>query len=222
MGDCLKSTGKLKTEQRTLPPFETLELYDHINVNYYYAPNYELEVQAGENLIDLVHTEVENGILRIENRNRCNWVRSYKKEITINLKAPSFQNFNYYSSAKVVFQDSMRSDTFRLNLWEASGSIELLLNSTYVELKSNTGPGDITARGECFELVSYMSGNGTLNSQQLQAKKALAITVNTGDILLRVTDELKAEIKGSGDIFYQGQPVIELSDQGKGKLIRIP
>jgi hypothetical protein len=220
MGDCFKSTGKLTVENRTLPAFQKVNLDDRINMTYVFSQEYKVVISAGENLMDEIKTEVKNGELIIRNENRCNWVRSYKKEVNLTLYAPDINAFDFAGSGKVTFQDTLKTASFRLNLFDASGSFDLLFAGNYIELKSHTGPGDITARGSCRELIAYLNGNGQLNASGLSGDSGLIINQNTGDIQVNLNHQFKAEIRGAGNIYYLGNPEIRLDKTASGKLIK--
>lgn len=219
MGDCFKSTGKIVTEQRVIAAFNAIDLYDNIDLNYHYSTKYKLEVTAGENLQEQIKTKIEDGVLIIENDNKCNWVRSYKKKITVNLYAPTFTDFTFYGSGEIVFRDTLKNNTFKLNLWNASGNLYLKLKCDYIELKSHTGPGFIQATGDCRGLVTYLNGIGVLDAANLISQDALVINRKTGRMIVNCQQKMQAEIEGRGNIEYYGNPIIELKDSGSGELI---
>ena len=59
-----------------------------------------------------------------------------------------------------------------------------------------------------------------LNTARCEANRVLAINNNTGLLTVKAKHQLKAEISGSGNIAYYGEPAIELTDNGKGNLVR--
>lgn len=220
LGDCFKSSGKNKTESRSLTAFTHLELHDRIELNYHYNPKYWVKVTAGKNLLDGIRTKVEGNLLKIENENRCNWVRSFKHKVQVDLYAPSFSKFTYYGSGTVQFYDTLKTDFFNLELWQASGNLHLKLKAETAELKSHTGPGDIFAGGECVNLVAYLNGIGRIEAPNLISQKGLVINRKTGNIFVNCQSELQAEISGSGNIEYIGNPIIDYTNSGSGELIQ--
>jgi len=220
LGDCFKSTGKIVREQRQLPSFESLELHDRINLFVSFGPEYSLTVEAGENLQEHIDTEVKSNILIIENNNRCNWVRSFKKDMNVYLTAPSIKGINYFGSGELRFLDTLNRESFTMNMYESSGDAFLLLNTDRAELKTHTGTGTITSSGFSDYLVTFVGGNGFVDARNTLGEKGLAVATNTGYIKMNVSDTLKAEISGTGNIEYYGNPIINLTDTGEGKLIQ--
>lgn len=220
MGDCFKSTGKVIRENRVINPFEVLLIDDGINVFVTQASELKLEVEAGENLQDLIKTESKNGILQIENDNRCNWVRSYKKDINVFISTPELKGIEYYGSGEIRFQNEFKTDLFRLNMWEASGNVHLQLNCPDIELKSHTGPTDLYCSGSGQKLVAYINGVGRMNTFELAVKEVLAVNTNSGSLSVFSDSLLNANIEGNGNIYYRGEPQITYREQGKGRLIK--
>ena len=221
VGNCFESTGKIIKEKRELFTFSSIEINDHIEVNLHHSDVYYVEVTAGENLINLVRTKVKDQVLVIENENRCNWMRSYTAKNVVDVYCPVVYELTYYGSAKVQCIDTIKQEEFILNMWESSGSVDILFKGDYIELKSHTGPGDIHFSGECRELISYMNGNGNFNSLNAQCEKAVVINQNSGNLKVRVDSFMRAEIKDNGNIEYLGNPTIDLEDLGKGELIKL-
>jgi hypothetical protein len=220
MGDCFKPTGNTKQESRIIEPFDHLEIRDRINVYISYGTTSSAIIEGGKNLLDMIKTEVKNGVLLIENENRCNWVRSFKKDINVYLTTPEFHKMTYRGSGEVVFQDTLRPSFFQLNCWDASGSIHFLFNSPKIELKAHTGPTEIFCAGKVDYLINYLNSSGLMNTANCEANRVLAINNNTGLLTVKAKNKLKAEISGSGNIAYYGDPEIELIDNGKGNLVR--
>ncbi len=221
LGDCFKSTGSIVEEERLLSSFTHIELNDRINLYVTYAPTQKLTVKAGKNLQKFIRTEVNGNTLSIENDNRCNWVRSFKKEIDVYLSTPNITEILYYGSGELRFQNTFITDTLLVNLWEASGDLYFDLEATYVELKTHTGVGTISCKGTAEELVAFVGGNGFVDAAATPAKKVLAVNESTGNMKVQATQKLEAFIRGDGNIEYIGSPTIDLLKAGKGKLIKI-
>ncbi len=219
MGDCFKSTGKTERKTRVVAPFSHLVLEDRINVYIQQGPEYRVEVVAGKNLHEHIETSIENNTLLVQNNNTCNWVRSLKKDIDVYLSMPTIESITFRGGGKISFQNQFTQNTFFLDMWDASGTVDLNLNCNSVLLRNHEGTADIYCRGTTQTLESYSNGQGTIDTRSLICKKARAINGNSSLILLSVSDELNAEIRGRGDINYFGTPAVSLQKSGSGNLI---
>lgn len=220
LGDCFKSTGSIEEEERSIGAFTHIELHDRINLYVNYGSERKLKVRAGENLHEFIRTNIEGNRLVIENDNKCNWVRSFKKEIDVFLSTPNINEITYYGSGELRFQNTFITDTLLINLWEASGDLFVNVDATYVELKTHTGVGTISCIGEADELVAFVGGNGFVDAANTPALKVLAVNESTGYIRVNAINQLEAFIRGDGDINYLGEPKIDLLDAGRGSLIK--
>jgi len=221
MGDCFKSTGKKSTEKRMLPSFTAMEIDDRINVFLEQSNQSSAEISGGENLLEFIRTEVEDGVLYIENDNRCNWVRSFKKDINILVKTPQLSQITYYGSGDLSSLNTFNTDRFIFNAWEASGDIRLTLACEDVELKVHTGPASLSCSGTGNRLVAYNSSIGHLDSKEFEASDVLAVNANSGTLIVYSDSLLDANIEGDGDLKYSGSPEVRLRDVGSGRLIRL-
>ncbi|MAY83990.1 MAG: hypothetical protein CMP59_07645 [Flavobacteriales bacterium] len=221
MGDCFKSTGKDRTEKRMLQSFTAIEIDDEINVFLEQSSENSAEVSGGENLLEFIRTEVKNGILYIENDNRCNWVRSFKKDINVIIRASNLEQITYYGSGDVKCLGTLTPNKFLLNAWNASGDIELDINCNDVELKLHTGPISLKCKGSGDRFIAYNSSIGKLDTRKFVASDVLAVNANSGDLKVFSDSLLDANIEGNGDLYYSGNPIVKLRVVGSGSLIKL-
>lgn len=69
-----------------------------------------------------------------------------------------------------------------------------------------SGSGDITIEGEVEEAEIETNGSGDIDARRLIATIAYVRTRGSGDVRIRVTEDLDGTTSGSGDIYYYGNP----------------
>lgn len=218
LGDCFKSTGSLTTEMRELPSFNRLEVEDNVNVYIRFGETNKAEVEAGKNLLDLIETEVVDNTLFIRNKNTCNWVRSYKVPVNVELHCQSIHELIARGFGEIQTLDTLHADIFLAEQWLSSGIIKLLLNTNQVYLKTHTGPADFECSGISDYLYAYNSSQGIFHLEGIQAAEGLIWNDGVGDIYVNVSDTLSMQLDNKGDIYYYGDPahvVTESSDDGQ-------
>lgn len=220
LGDCFKSTGKMEINNRSISSFSEIELSDQINLHVTYSNELSLQVRAGKNLQKLIETKIIGNKLIIENKNKCNWVRSFKKKIDVFLLTPKLNRITYYGSGEINYLNNFITDTLLINMWNASGNLNINVNADYIEFKSHTGTATISCTGQARELVAFMGGHGFIDTESTTCDKVFAVNLNTGILHVNALQFLNAEIAGSGNITYLGNPMIEFLDRGKGTLIK--
>lgn len=218
--DCLKSTGESTKELRLTSSFNGLDISDNMNVYITESEDVSVLVEAGENIIGNIKTEVRKGTLFLSNNNKCNWVRDYDKEVNIYISSNKINNISYRGFGEVKTLGNYSSRHFFVDMWMASGNMALHLNCDTVYLKSHTGPANIDCDGSTKYLIVYMNGTGVIDAGKLRSDNVLAINRDVGDVYVQAIDLLNAEIYSRGDIFYKGDvKEINLDDLGEGELI---
>lgn len=85
-----------------------------------------------------------------------------------------------------------------------------------------SGSGKIEARGEADVVKTHISGSGKVLAADLQTNRCEIRISGSGDVEINVTNELDANISGSGSVSYRGNPKkVNSHASGSGKLRKI-
>lgn len=79
------------------------------------------------------------------------------------------------------------------------------INGDFFEIKIS-GTSSVSAGGNVDNLKIIADGSGEFNLSNLKARRCNIIINGSGDAVLNVTESLSAQINGSGDIIYYGNP----------------
>ena len=71
MGDCFNGTGIVKKETRILGDFDSIYVDRRLNIVLVQDSVNFAVVEAGEHLLDMIETEIQNGELTLRNNNKC-------------------------------------------------------------------------------------------------------------------------------------------------------
>lgn len=222
--DCFKSNGKEITETRDLGSFSNITLYDNIDLNITKGPEFKVNVVAGKHIIKNITTRVADGVLSIDNKNKCNFVRGYKRKVTVNVTMPYIVKVESRGVGTIRFTDTFQQDTLQLR---AENSGDIYVNGTFNEVRTSShGNGDIYVSGSCDRLFVYMFGTNMLQAENLVINSYVFVeTVSIADCYINapVNGPLEYNIWRSGNIYYKGNPTIINSfsnNAGKGSLIK--
>jgi len=221
--DCFTGTGTEAQESRQPGVFDRIYLTDNIDLRIHHSSTHHLTLNGGKNLLPQVDTRIENGTLRIQNSNRCNWTRSFKKRITVDIFTPSLDGI-YVEDAigNITSADTIQSEEFRLDSFSSMGSYNLVLNCTTVTLALHNGAADLHVSGKTQVQYGYNAGYGNFEAGALNTSLAFITNKGTNQLTVKPADLLDARIEGSGDIQYIGQPdSIRSQITGTGKLIQL-
>jgi hypothetical protein len=101
---------------------------------------------------------------------------------------------------------------------EVTGSGKLSTTDLVADTLSTnmSGSGDCILNGEVNHQSIAIYGSGSYNAGTLQSQVATVKIIGSGDSHVWATDELYITIAGSGDIAYQGKPVVKQMVTGSG------
>jgi hypothetical protein len=213
----VQGSGKVVTESRKVSGFNEISLDFPAQYTIEQADTPSVKIEADDNLIPQIRTEVRSGTLVIENR-ETNWdVRvdpSSPVKITITVKDLQAIDFPSAGSLKV---NNLQVDKLRLVL-SGAGDVDLIgLKAGSID-STLSGAGDIKAAGTVSEMRVEISGFGSFKAADLQAATATVKISGAGDAVVRVSKELHAIITGAGSIDYYGSPSVDQEISGAGSV----
>ena len=204
---CVKGAGKVVTEDRGLVnSFDRIRVEDKINVVLIDGGEHRIEVEAGEKLMPHIITEVNNGELTIKDNNKCNFLRSYKKEITVFVHCEDIRFISYFGAGNVTSQNKLRFQSLEIEMTDGSGTLDLNVDLDSLKIVQHTGPGDAVFSGTSDYFYLFTGGNGWYRMENMVTKDAHINTNGSGDVLVNTTDNLLIELTSLGNIDYYGNP----------------
>lgn len=179
-GNGVVGCGKVKAERRQVDRVDSIVLKGPISLMFSQGGSQFVRVTADENILPLVTTQVSGTTLHIE----CSDSFSTSNEITVEVEMPSIVKLSAHGSGDV--------EIYKIE--QPSLQVDLL----------GTGNVEITGKVDLF--VAKLNGTGDINAESLIAKAADLELNGTGDILVHISESVKARLYGCGDIKVSGQP----------------
>lgn len=109
-------------------------------------------------------------------------------------------------------------DTLETSI-SGSGTIELEAPACLYTTIYISGSGKAELEGSSDEAEFKILGSGKIKAFSFPVKKAYVLVGGSGSIEVNVSEILNANISGSGNLYYIGNPRINFSDNGSGSLI---
>jgi len=222
--DCLTSNGPDITEARSPGVFKAINVTDKFEVNIKKGNDYLVEVTSGAHIISRITTKISGDTLRIENRNRCNFVRGYKRKIRINITLPQLEYLENSGVGIVKLDEAFEQDSISARL---SSSGDVYLNGKFRVIKtSSNGNGDVYLNGQSKALYVYTNGTNYVQAGGLTVSEYMFIHTSTlGDCHVNATGTKRMDynIENTGNVYYRGDP-LEIgnfsSSEAGGSLIK--
>jgi len=218
---CIKTTGKIIKKEILLSDFNEIQINNIFDVYITNDTVNKIVIEGGKNIVPFITSEVNNQSLKISNKNKCNWLRSYKKELNLYISAKSLNSIiingesNIYSTNTIICHE--------LNVVVNSGiaKADLTINSDIAHLTVHAATGDYTLRGKTGTGYLYSFGTCYIMATDLECDFMYITNKSTGNDFISVKKEIGAEINGSGNIYYNGNPAtIKIKETSSGRLIK--
>ncbi len=222
MCDCIKSTGNHIATYRDVTNFSSITISDKMDLYLTPGTDFEVRVEAGENLQSLIKTELSGDTLKISNHNRCNWVRGYDEKINIYITAPYFKYILNSGLGTIESTTAITQDLITCRN-ASSGDIKLILNTGKIIVSAH-GNGDTYLSGTTGSLENDYTGTNYLYAADLQITNYLYLhSVTIGKTYVNAPENglMDIVIDQTGNIFYSGNPAtIHLTKNSTGDLIK--
>ncbi len=222
--DIIKSYGAETTVERKIGSFNELEVGEKFDIELVQDSALEgtLYLTAGKNVINGFTTKVENGILKIKNDNKFNWVRNLKVRQKIVLYYSNINKIQIYGAAKIWNNDTMKlNDLIILH----AGTEDINLNIKIGNLNfsgSEVGGGIFT--GTAYLFSASVDNLSYVNSTQLINDDTYLTSFSRRDSYVKARKKLMLDLYGYGNIYYKLNPIdwLKTNDLGKGEIIYNP
>lgn len=212
-----------KIEDRHLSGFNALDLGGSFDVYVTQGSAESVKVEAPDNIIDHIITEVNNGVLRVYNKNdnSFHWGDLFgnHKKIAVYITVKDVNTIGLSGSGDVFFKEGIHTNTLRLRV---SGSGDM---SGRVDVKSLeasiSGSGDVKLSGRADNSTVSVGGSGDYSGRNVITLNTSVRVSGSGDASVNASNSVNASVSGSGDISYSGNPKsVASSKSGSGDIGR--
>lgn len=214
--DNLVGSGSVSTQRRSVTSFAAIDINGPVNTIVTAGATPSITVEADDNVIDKVTTRVgANGVLSVgmDPGGYSNFTA------TVRIVTPAFSSIATRGSGSTSLEQGTTSSSFTLDNY---GSGPLTVSGlAAVSLTSNLhGSGSITLVGSVGTLNVRNSGSGNVNSYECTSQSARIAIFGSGNCHVDVGTLLVADIFGSGNVVYEGDPEVRTSGNGSGSVTR--
>lgn len=219
---CFNSYGKEISQLRSVETFTSLEVNDKVLVKLKLGTTQHVEVVAGENVIRNIKTTVSDGVLKIEDRNTCSFVRGYKHTVSINIVVPYIVKVTN-NGVSNVYLSEINQDSILLR---AGNTGDIYVDGNLKIIKSSShGNGDVYLSGFAEQLAVYSNGENFFNSTNLKVRDYIFVanlSLGNCDINADGTGLVQYTIESKGNVRFSGRPSAingSIKEGAKGQLI---
>lgn len=185
-----EGSGDVVTETREVGGFQEIDVRGSGEVIVDVTGTESLTVEADDNILPLLETEVDNGVLVLSVESNIDPTVGPKYTIT----AATLQGVSIAGSGDVT-ATGLDVDEFSVDI---------------------AGSGDVSPTGTAASLSVSIAGSGSYRGEDLVVETGSVDVAGSGRATVNVTDELDVDISGSGEVEYIGSPTVTQSISGSG------
>ncbi len=211
-GSGKRGNGVVVDENRSVTEsFTAVTASEGLDVYVEQGDDFNIRVEADENIIDLIGTDIKDGKLRIhaiENIGRAT------KNVYVTL--PEITALTSSSGADLTGRGTLEAEKVRLN---SSSGADLRIEIVADEIEADCSSGaDIRLSGRANLLYADASSGSDIKAGDLEAKVCNAQASSGADIRVYVTQSLTANASSGADIRYGGDPSVETRKSASGSV----
>jgi hypothetical protein len=214
-GKRVRGDGNIATDERSVGAFDGVESLGSFDIVISPGQTNSLTIEADENLMEFIETDVRDGILSIRTRNRHSIRPS--RTITCKVVAPTFRLVRISGSGNVKSNGHITSNEAMEISTSGSGSIDLRVTAPSINADIS-GSGDITLAGEAAAMASSIAGSGDLRAGELKTRQATVRISGSGNTSIHADESLDVSIAGSGEVNYSGNAKVTSHVAGSGSI----
>ncbi len=215
----VKGNGNIQSTTRKEGNFKSISAAGSFDVFFSQGTENEIKIEADENLMKYIVTEVENGVLKIKTRNGIN-IRP-TQDVRVYITSPQYEDITLAGSGNVEAQTKITSGNRIKFSIAGSGDIKVPdIDAPKVEVHI-AGSGKVQGAGLTKDVEVHVAGNGDVELKDLKAENGEIHIAGSGSVWVYTSMKLEVHVAGSGDIHYYGNPTdIKQKLAGSGNLIK--
>jgi len=207
----VKGNGNVISDNRNISEdFVRINAGNGLDVFLTNSTYFSIEVEADENLQELIETYVENETLFIKTKKNIGLAKAKK----VHVYADNINEIDVHSGAEIISNSIFKADDFKIKA-NSGGGINMSLNVNDLVCESSSG-AHLNLKGKSKTISVNSTSGSNLNAYDLEVL-ICDIDVSSGaHVKLNVSESFNGEASSGGGISYKGNPNIIKSSKSSG------
>jgi hypothetical protein len=212
----ISGNGNVVEETRNVSGFTGVHASTGIDVYLYEGKDFDVKVEADENLMEIILTEVEGKMLVIKT-DRVNIRNAKSKKVYVTL--PKLDELKISSAGDCEGQTPFTCDDLRISI-SSAGDLDLEVEAERIDLDISSS-GDARISGRTNQLDASLSSAGDLHAFDLIADVVDVRVSSAGDARVHAEEEISMDASSAGNIYYRGDAdVVHSRSSSAGDIVR--
>jgi hypothetical protein len=192
MGPSVRGSGNRIMQKRDITDFKSLSTEGAFDIRVVCQKEPSLEIEGDDNILPIIVAEVSGNVLHVKS------VRNYSstEPIMIRISVPNLEGLSVSGAGKIDIE-GLKNDRFEID---------------------SSGAATIRAAGTTNVVDIDSKGAAKIDTHKLHASRAVVDSSGVSKIELDVKDQLDVTINGPSQVSYEGDPVVNKTIRGPGKL----
>lgn len=208
-------SGNIVTEKRQVGNFSGIDASTGIDVEVKIGAVADVQVEADDNVIKYIKTNVSGGILEIRTEEMHGGINNAHLKVLVT--TPVLKSIKAGSSANVKVLDVIKSDGKLSFDASSSADIEAEVDAPEVSADANSS-GTVTLTGKTKNYKADASSSGDIKSAGLLSENADVSANSSGSAEVYASVSLTADASSSGDIVYHGNASVKQTTNSAGSV----
>ncbi|MBC7935400.1 MAG: DUF2807 domain-containing protein [Rhizobacter sp.] len=210
-------SGNVERQDRKVGEFNAVDVGGSFNVTIKQGNSYKLRIDADDNILEDIETEVSEGILSIEYRNGVNINNA---DIKIYLETPLLKSIEASASASVKVEGVLNSDKTIHFEASSSATIQAAIDAPSARVDANSS-GKIVLKGRTKNLDAEASSAGSIEAKELLSETTRAEASSGASIQVHASLKLEGEASSGASVSYRGDPTVSKEENSGGSVSKI-
>jgi hypothetical protein len=212
----ISGNGNVIDETRDVTGFKGVHVSSGIDVYLSEGDQFEVRVEADENLMEVIKTELRGDIL-VVGTERVNIRNAKSKRVYVTL--PKLAELKISSAGDCEGQTLFHCEDLRLSISSAGDmTLETEADRIFLDISSS---GDARVAGSANLLEASLSSAGDLDAWDLEAKVVDVNVSSAGDARIFATEEITMDASSAGNIYYRGDArVVHSHSSSAGGIVK--
>jgi len=227
--DCFQTTGDIVRQQYEVDEFNKIIIWNRVQLFVSQGNELKVEVESGENLLNEVRVRVEDSILKVSDRNSCNYTRDYdvtKVFVTYPKDSLEIRNSSGLTVtgqgpielAKLVLisEDRMQADEFHID-----GDFQFdNLDLGELEIEAN-GLSKFYLSGKVVSgTFALYDGDARIEAADLEVFNLFIFHRSTNNMIVHPINRIQGKLFSIGDVIAKNRPpFVDVEELFTGRLI---
>jgi hypothetical protein len=210
--ECRIKSGAFTTRSEQTQPFTKIFVDGRMDLRLHQDSSHTVVISGSAVQLDGVSVEVTNGGLYIKNNNGCRVFRGYQgDDITVSVGFATLEKLRMTLPGKLWCTDTLRGEHLVLEVFDCSGSADLVVSYNKVEAVNIKGAADIKICGRAHVAYLRNEDKGFIYAEGLRAHFVKAEQEGLGDMYMYGDEHMEIHLRGGGDVIYSGSAIPKIT-----------